>query len=70
MKKTQHVQAVYIRKMQALPGKVHGLLQEILWVQRSADFTTTDHLSSEELERHADLDTTFYWCFVGGAYRR
>lgn len=24
MKKTQHVQAVYIRKMQALPGKVRG----------------------------------------------
>lgn len=34
MKKTQHVQAVYIRKMQALPGKVGGLTGDIVVVMK------------------------------------
>lgn len=72
MKKTQHVQAVYIRKMQALPGKVNGL-RETFRGQSSPDWRLSHQpmlkapRGKESYSPHATLPCRFV---VGGAARR
>ena len=56
MKKTQHVQAVYIRKMQALPGKVSMREPSMSLKQLSQTFASTRCRISDRVEKHVDHD--------------